>query len=402
MTTKKKAANGQVLPKGITQLANGRYQGRIYYNGCRYALYDDDIKKLQKAMIDKRYELEHGLCGKADNVTFNEWFNTFIEDYKTDKVRDTTITLYKTLYDTHIKAAIGSIQLSKIKAHHIQRLINNMARQKGKRKPYKHSTIESVKTIIGMTLRQAVKNELITNNPCAAVTLPPNDEKHHEALTPEQQREFLKYAYQQYQGGPRYALYLTGFYTGLRIGEIMALTWNDIDLTKGLIYVRHTLIQKPGNKYELHEPKTKDSKRIVPLTDQLRSALERIKPIADTQKDIIKLKARAKQQTDFVFYGKGSIPKHQKARGMIIEDLKLYSEWERQQAAAENRDNIEIGYFTAHCMRHSFASRCFELGIPPKVVQGYLGHSSISMTMDIYTHVMDNVNVVEIQKLAAL
>lgn len=100
--------NGKKLPAGITQRADGRYMGRFMYKGEQYTLYDKKSpKQLQKAMNDLRYELEHGLYANASKVNVENWFLTWMEEYKANTVKASTYSLYETYYNTYIKEKTG-------------------------------------------------------------------------------------------------------------------------------------------------------------------------------------------------------------------------------------------------------------------------------------------------------
>ena len=112
----------QNLPKGITLRADGNYMGRFSYYGERYTLYDKDVKKLQKKLEELRYELEHGLYAKENKITIDDWFHTWIKEYKVPSVKRGTIGVYEDTYSSYIKKPLGKKKLKDLRPEQIQNL----------------------------------------------------------------------------------------------------------------------------------------------------------------------------------------------------------------------------------------------------------------------------------------
>lgn len=181
--------NGKKLPKGIIQREDGRYMGRFMYKGETYTLYEkNSVKRLQKAMNDLKYELEHGLYANASKVSVGKWFNTWMEEYKLNTVKMSTYKLYETYYNTYIKKSLEKKQIKDLRPIHIQKLYNDMAK-----KGMKTNTIKKVDTILRGMLRQAVKNEILLRNPCDSVEIPKTETKERRVLSLEEQQEFMQY-----------------------------------------------------------------------------------------------------------------------------------------------------------------------------------------------------------------
>ncbi len=391
------------LPKGITRRSDGRYMGRFMYAGERYTLYDTNVKRLKKAMEDKRYELEHGLYGKGDKIRLDKWFEEVIEVYKKPVLKESTLVHYQVYYRLYIKEALGNKYIKDIKSMHIQKLYNNM-----KAKGYKTNTVKKVANIIRIILEQAVMCNLIMKNPCLAVTLPRADTKKKEILTEEEQKRFLEFVQNSKQWRQYYPLFLVGFGTGMRIGEILALNWGDIDFINGVIRVNKTLqyLQSEVDKkcrYVIQTPKTSSSIRTIPMVSQLVEILKKHWEEQHTQ--IIYLgdawqKNGEKLLRNLVFTTRFGNPMDRnsvnRSISSIIRDLNKEGE---EKAKKENSQYVPIKDFSPHCMRHSFATRCFEAGIEPKIIQMYMGHSTLAVTMDIYTHVSENGKKEEIKKI---
>lgn len=379
------------LPKGITQRADGRYMGRFTYCGERYTLYNTDVKKLQKAMNDMRYELEHGMSGDMSEVSLNQWFEIWLKECKENVVKESTIYHFKTYYSNYVRDRLGKRDIHDIRMIQVKKLYNSM-----KDKGYKTNTIKKVNNILHNMFAYAVRNDLISRNPCDGVVIPKTEEKERRVLTREEQEEFLGFVKQDTHYSRYYTLFATGFGTGLRIGELLALAWEDIDYENMVIHVRKTMVYLPdeqGMQFKLQTPKTKKSVRDVPLLGSVGKVLKR--HYTAQKRQMLKMGSKWKpiQKDGFenlIFTTEFGTPYD---RNMINRTM-------HQIVEKMNQNRKEpLEYFTPHTMRHSFATRCFENGIPAKVVQEVLGHASINMTMDLYTHVIDETKQKEMEKL---
>ena len=153
--------NGKELPKGITWLPKKNlYMGRFQYEGQSYAIYAKSLKEAKKKLADKKYETEHGISGKADRITLDEWFDTWLKTYKIGKVKNTTVATYTALYDRFVREPLGKRYISKIKTVEIQRLYNSMTEDGLSPKYLKtlHNTLSNI-------FKMAVNNDIIPKNP---------------------------------------------------------------------------------------------------------------------------------------------------------------------------------------------------------------------------------------------
>lgn len=386
------------LPKGISKRSDGRYQGRFTFHGERYTLYDHDIKNLQKRMADAKYEMEHGIYTDGKNMTFDRFFHTWMDEIKGTSVKENTLSVYLEIYKIHIAPQIGKMQVCNITKLVIQRLLNTMQKN-----GLSANTQAKTKAILYSVFKEAMENRMISYNPCENITIR-RDKIERRVLSAEEQRMFLDAI-----SGSRYELLcLLGLSTGLRIGELTGLRWSDIHFEDKTLTVERTYVYLHDVKNHqmrdvFHSPKTKTSNRTVRLLDSIVALLLDHKVKQEREKKLCGDRWQPVEGgEDLVFTTKTGKP----VRGInVTETLNQYVQHINQQeviqAAAEGREPIVFERITPHTLRHTFATRAFESGIPPKVVQKILGHSSLEMTMDLYTHVTEDVQAREIQKLAS-
>ena len=390
------ATKEQRLPKGISKRADGRYQGRFTFQGERFTIYDRDIKALQKKMADAKYEMEHGIYINAAHMTLNTFFETWVSEVKENTVKANTLSVYMEIYKIHIAPALGKVQVSSINKLMVQRLLNTMSKN-----GLSANTLAKTKAILYSIFKEAMENRMISYNPCENITIR-RDKTERRVLSWQEQQLFLEAI-----RGSRYEmLCVLGLSTGLRIGELSGLRWSDIDFTEKTLTVERTYIylhdvKNHQMKDEFHSPKTKNSCRTIRLLDPILTLLLQHKQRQEKEK------AAAGDHwcpveggEDLVFTTKTGGP----VRGLNVSEtlnnyVKKINRQEEFLAAKEQREPVIFERITPHTLRHTFATRAFESGIPPKVVQQILGHSSLEMTMDLYTHVTEDVQSKEIQKL---
>lgn len=223
-------------------------------------------------------------------------------------------------------------------------------------------------------------------------------------LTVKEQREVLEHAKERIHEN----LIQVALGTGMRGGELLGLTWDDVDFRKREISVNKTLVyikDKETKKYvfKYQTPKTKNSIRTIPMQDSVYKALKR----QWIQLKEMQLSASEWQPLEgfenLVFVGKNGKPITEHTFQVTLDWIEKSINKERKKQAEKNKTVfIPIPHFYPHALRHTFATRCFEAGIDAKVVQGFLGHYSIAITLDLYTHVTDDKAKSEMDKLQNL
>ena len=363
---------GRKLPKGIRQRYDS-YEGRVQYQRKRYLVHGNTITDTQKAMNDLKYKLEHGAFVETKKVTLSEWFDTWMEQYKKNRVKIGTYTSYKRYFDCAIKDRLGNKRIADIRGEHIQKLYNDLTKEE-----YALSSIKIVSAVLNGCMQQAMRNGLIERNPVKLAELPRQTEKEtRQALTKEQQSLFMKYAKESYL----YNLFAVMLRTGMRNGEMRGLKYTDIDKKQNVIHVQRTLKYIEGRGFFEDTPKTRTSKRDIPLTKDILELLEAQRRYWGFQ---------VTRLDGYLFCNENGEP---------LSRERVQAEIDRiiKRIRADKHDFERI---TSHVFRHTFATRAIEAGMQPQVLKTILGHSSLAMTMDLYSHVLPDTKANEMEKIA--
>lgn len=372
-----KNIQGKVLPVGITQRPDGRYMGRVMYNGERHTVYAKTLTEIKSKMTDLRYALEHGTYIKKEMITFDDWFVEWIDTYKKNTVKQGTVDSYNKHYSAYIKKPLGKMKLIDIRPEHIQRLLNNMSND-----GYSDDTITLTYCVLSGAFKQAYKNELIAKNPFLFISKPKGKAmKERVVFTSEQQEIYMKYAEKSYLCN----LFQLAICTGMRNGELGGLLWSDVDFKNKVIHIRHTLIPSKGGGWRIDTPKTRTSKRDIPMIGKAYDILKR------QEKEYKKYCGNVAKinNNDFVF----SVLGEPISRKRITHEIEV-------MLCNMEADDVEFPYFTLHTTRHTFATRCIENGMDPQVLKTILGHATLSMTMDLYSHVLPDTKAEQMEKVS--
>lgn len=349
-----KSLKGKELGAGIYQRKDGLYYGRFKNRfGKLQTIYDNSYNGLRKKLAQAKTDDANEVNVISSNMTLDEWFEKWKSVCKCN-CRDSTLQTYTNHYK-RVAEKLGWRKLSQLNLIIIQDAINSLETDNQRK--------NSKKILVDM-LNKAVASDLITKNPAILVNTTITKEKKKEKviLTEQDIKTFLLEA----KDCRYYNAFVLALETGLRVGEIMGLTWDDIH--EDYLEVNKTLVYFYNNgkyEFEFHDPKTFHSSRKIPLTQVAKEALEDQKSRYGT--------GIAKGYGRLVFQTKNNKPTQQ----FIL-----------QQAIAYVSKSHEP--FSFHTFRHTFATRCVEKGMNPKTLQRILGHAQLQMTMDLYCHVTDD------------
>ncbi len=376
------------LPKGVTLRKDGRYMGRFMYHGQAFTVYGEDPRKVKKELDNMRYEVEHNIYNKPSKLTVDRWFNEWIEVYKIHTVKATTIDNYTKRYNRNIKKILGKKYMVDVRATDLQKILNDMSKNN-----LSAGNIHAVNVVLNGMFSQAYKNKLISENPVRFITEPKGrPPKKRNALTRDEQELFMRYIKKHCPSIYKY--YALSLYTGMRLGEIGALRWDDVDFNNKVIHVRGTLVGwLKGTPAYITEPKTAASIRDIPMIEAAYNLLK----LQKKEQLETKIRSGGKWQPingleNLVFLAKDGQPR---ATTMISHEKNRVIEIIR-------RDGYEMSDFPFHSLRHTFATRAIEGGMSPQTLKAILGHTNLSMTMDLYSHVMEDTKKSEMKKISAI
>ena len=382
-----KDLKGKELGTGLRQKSNGTYSARFVDRfGKRQELYDRNLAELKRKLNTAIYDDERGYSVIDNSITLSEWFKSWMEIHKYMVIRNNTKMYYIQIFTKHIEPTLGNKKLKNITQLDIKSLLKELD-QNG----YQYETQNKVRIMLLDMFDKAMVDNYVLKNPCKGIKLVIDEKKDIRVFTREEQAEFFDCCKGTFYDN----LFIVAISTGLRQGELCALTWDDIDFENKEISVTKTLLYQKlegdtQKEFHINPPKTKTSKRTVPISKQCEIALKK----QYIQRNNIMSKKSAKPLEGFenlLFTTKFGTPICDQimidAIKRIVDEINLC------------KDELEqFETFTPHCFRHSFATRCFEAGIPPKTVQTYLGHASLQMTMDLYTAVLPNQKQDEMKK----
>jgi integrase len=378
-----KDLKGHELGAYVCQRKNGAYMGTyIDRFGKKKYIYNRDLKELKDELVLRRAENIKNISCRQD-MTLSEWFGLWVETYKKRTVRPNTLAQYVSLFHKNIEPMFGGYKLEEVKKSDVQRLIDILDEE-----GYGYERQNKVKVVLNDMFSRAMEDELANHNPTKGVKLRAVKDKKARALTKEEQEEFFDVC----RGTFYDPLFNVAVNTGLRPGELYALTFDDLNFNEGYINVNKTLVYQKylddkRKEFHIEEPKTKQSIRKVPMNSICREYLKKQLQI----KEIVSHKS-PKEQNDNIFVTKFNTRLNSviyaAAINVIVKEINL-----------TRSEDDKFEKFSGHTFRHTFATRCFEAGVDAKVVQHYLGHASIKMTLDLYTHVTEEKSADDIERI---
>lgn len=394
----KKRANGEGT---IRQRKDGRWEGLYTVNYKRKSVYGKTQEDIRKKLNKILNEIDTGMYTEKSNITLSAWLDEWLEVYAKPSIRISTYGSYEGFIRNHIKPEIGKIKLTSLRPDMLQKFFNQKLisgrcdkvidnktkKLVSKKGGLSEKTIKNMYNMVHSALKQAHKNGLVYRNVSELITLPKQRKNEMHVLTLDEQR-----ALQNAIQGERLGVgILLSLFTGIRLGELLGLKFQDIDFETKTISIRRTLnrlkvFDNPHKKTEIviGEPKTANAQRVIPLQDFLIPILKEHK--LNIIRERLKV-ANLYKNNDFVICNEF---------GKYIEP-RTYQDFFKKMLKRAEVNNTNF-----HTLRHTFATRALENGFDVKVLADILGHADASTTLNKYAHALPDHKKNSMEKLSCL
>ena len=338
----------------------------------------EKIKQIQK-------DLNSNITPDGGNFTVLE----LVEKYISQKtgVRHNTRSNYNFVVNVIKKEAFGQKRIDKIKVSDAKEWLIKMQQIDGRG----YSSIHTIRGVVRPAFQMAVDDDLLVKNPFEFQlnTVVVNDSVTREAITRQQERDFLEFV----KNDKHFCKYYDGIYilfkTGLRISEFVGLTKKNLDFENNRIIVDHQLQRTRDMKYIIEDTKTESGERMVPMTPEVKEAFQRI--LANRKNP--KVEPMVDGDSGFLYLDKNGRP-------MVALHWEKYFQHIREKYNKIYR--VQMPKVTPHVCRHTFCSNMAKSGMNPKTLQYIMGHSDISVTLNTYTHLNYDDAEEEMQKVVGI
>lgn len=369
MAGKRKDRNGRVLKTGENQRKNGTYDYRYTDSHrkvrCIYAKTLEDLRKKEAAI---QRDLADGIDYAAGEISVADLVDRYMS-LKRD-IGHNTKRAYGTVINRIKESEFGQMKVRNVKLSDAKRFYIDLHDTGSKR-----NTISIYHSVLRPTFEMAVDDDMIRKNPFKfkVADIIPDDAVKRTALTKQQQENYLRFI--QENGQDNYyddIVILMG--TGLRVSELYGLTKKDVDFKKRLIFIDHQLCRTAEKPYFVKSPKTSSGVRCIPMSDVVYMALKRV--VANRQPPTVELLVDG--YSGFLFLDKAGMPKV----AMHVENYMRGMQKKMERIYGKSFPRV-----TPHVLRHTFCTNMQRAGIDVKSLQYLMGHSNVSVTLDVYTHV---------------
>lgn len=390
----------------------GRWEGQVSYTDPstgrikRKKLTGAGQKEVATKVKAFARSLEDGLLPEADRITVWDWLERWLTDYIKPNVRAKTFEKYESCLKSYIKPTLGEVSLAKLKAPNIQRVFNNMLTTGGRaRTGVSTSTVRATRRYLSMAFNKAIQVGVLTKNIVKATDPPRLVKEEIHPLTEDQADRLLKvakageYIYfgikqkrkpspnSEYLKAMSYMAVSLALSTGMRLGEVFGLKWVDIDFAANSINIQRALVSSTKQGMIFEDTKTKSSKRRLPVTVQVKKALERYQ---------IEQKLFANMMGD----------KFDNKEGLVFANIAgnpvdTSNFTKRVFKRMLGQANLDRG-FSFHDLRHTHATLLLKQGVNIKVISERLGHSTVTMTLDTYSHLMPDMQETAVKALEGI
>lgn len=367
----------------IRQRSDGTWEARFsvgYHPGTgkriRKSVYGKTQAEVRRKMNAAICEVDVGTYSEPSKITVAQWLDTWVSNY-TGNLKDRTRTMYSGYIDSRIKPNLGAVKLYALDSPTIQAFYNALQRPTDGSKPLSPKTIKNIHGVLHKALKQAVEIGYIRVNPSESCKLPRTEKPDIAPLTDEQIKAFVSAV----QGHPFETLFLTALFTGMRQGELLGLSWENVDLNAGTILIDRQM-QIVDHEYKIVTTKSSKPRRIMPaafVMQQFRR--QKIK-----QAEWRLAAGEVWEDSGLVFTNEIG---HHLARETVYSNFKTI-------VKGIGRPDARF-----HDLRHTYAVSSLRAGDDIKTLQDNLGHYTASFTLDVYGHVIDEMKKASAERMGA-
>ena len=376
----------RVLKEGEYQRSNGTFEFKWRdKTGKRHSVYAKTLNELREKELDVLRDTLDGISANTKNLTINDLYAKWKKLKK--GLKENTFSSYKYSYEQFVQPEFGKIKLNDLKRTDVRAFYNYLADERH----IKVNSIDCIHTVLHQVLGMAVEDDIIRYNPAdnALKELKRahnSGEDKRRALTLEEQRIFEDFL----ASTPRYAhwqpIFTVMLWTGMRVGELTGLRWEDIDLENGTISVNHTLVyfsrgKQDGCTFAVNTPKTEAGKRTIPMLPKVREAF--LKEKAYQEEVGISCKAEVDGFSDFIFVNRFGNVQNQSTLNKALKRIIRDCNYELLDKSS-GKEITTLPNFSNHSLRHTFTTRMCEAGVNIKAMQDILGHADVETTLGIY------------------
>ena len=386
-------ANGE---GSISQRASdGRWQGEVIIGinpktgkNIKKYVYGKTYQECLEKVQDLTYQIRKKTYFEPSKILFKDWLTDWLNTYRKNDLKPTTYSSYETNIRVHIIPGLGHVPICELTPRMIQVFLNSKYDE-----GLSAATVKKIYAVMKTALIKAVDSELILKNPIRVVTLRKEDVNSRNVLGEDEDasdnidnvkiftKEEQAILEKAIKGTYYYPVFKTLLYTGLRIGELTALKWQNVDLDRGLIHVVRTAVRvkvfsnsgKSKTRIVIQKPKTKKSIRYVPISQTIVDMLKEHQILQMQKAELRKQKNMPYQNKGFVFCA---------PNGNCFENRNILRAFHN----ILKKNNLPL--YNLHSLRHTYASRLLEKNISIKKISELLGHSDAGFTANIYTHVL--------------
>ena len=393
-----KDLNGKNLGKGFRQRPDGRYEARAVVNGVTIDIYGNNLPQLRRDFEEEKAKVLRHETGNRSKMLLDEWFEEWFDVYKKPNLKnEAAIKVYRRkIVNTYIRI-LGKKRVEDITQINVQEATNELIESE-----YSNRSIKEALSVFTGCMDAALLNKMISSNPCKDIMIKKASiaPKERRVLEHWEQDLFLEVA----KDGFYHEVFAIMLLSGMRIGEVSGLQWEDVDFEHKCIHIKRSMqtAYVEGNKIEeLKSPKTINSYRVIPFFGNAADLFKEWQTKQMEYKRNAGTTWRANPKFgNLVFTTTLGSPLtrynivHEIAR--IERNMKLI---EMTQAIDEGRSPRSIEHIHPHAFRHTFATRCFEMKLDPLFVQRIMGHADYSTTT-AYTHLLKETTENEVEKMS--